>query len=137
MYVDDLIVTGTSSTVITRFKLQMQDKFSRSNLGRLSYYLGIEVHQGDSAITLKQAAYAAKLVEKAGLAGCNPVHIPMEARLKLSKESPNAPADTKLYRSIVGSLSSPTSPTPWGTSAASWKHQRQSTGLLSGTCCAT
>jgi hypothetical protein len=104
VYVDDLIVTGSSATAITHFKQQMQNKFSMSDLGRLSYYLGIEVHQGGDAITIKQAAYAAKLVEKAGLAGCNPVQIPMEPRLKLSKKSANTPVDIKLYRSLVGSL---------------------------------
>ena len=35
---------------------------------------------------------------------CNPSQIPMEPRLKLSKESTNPPVDTTLYRSIVGNL---------------------------------
>lgn len=38
------------------------------------------------------------------MTGCNPVHVPMEPRLKLSKVSSNPPVDTTLYRSIVGSL---------------------------------
>jgi hypothetical protein len=82
----------------------MKAKFSMSDLGMLSYYLGIEVQQSSMGITLKQAAYVAKLVEKAGLSDCNPVHIPMEPRLKLSKQSSNPPVDVTLYRSIVGSL---------------------------------
>lgn len=35
---------------------------------------------------------------------CNLVHVPMEPRLKLSKESSNQPVDATFYRSIVGSL---------------------------------
>ena len=35
---------------------------------------------------------------------CNHVHVPMEPRLKLSKESSNPPVDATFYRSIVGSL---------------------------------
>jgi hypothetical protein len=104
VYVDDLIVTGTSTRAIMHFKDQMQSMFAMSDLGLLSFYLGIEVHQSNASITLKQAAYAAKLVEKAGLADCNPVHIPMEPRLKLSKDSKNPAVDKTLYRSIVGSL---------------------------------
>jgi hypothetical protein len=104
VYVDDLVVTGTSLEVITRFKAQMQSMFAMSDLGRLSFYLGIEVHQSSTCITLKQAAYAANLVEKAGLTDCNPVHVPMEPRLKMSKESKNPAVDATLYRSIVGSL---------------------------------
>jgi hypothetical protein len=104
VYVDDLIVTGSSTGAINSFKEQMKASFSMSDLGLLSYYLGIEVCQGSDGTTLKQAAYAAKLVEKAGLSGCNPVHIPMEPRLKLRRESTNPAVDAKLYRSVVGSL---------------------------------
>jgi hypothetical protein len=86
---------------IMLFKEQMRSMFSMSDLGLLSYYLGIEVHQGIDGITLQQAAYAAKLVEKAGLTGCNPVSVPMKPRLKLSKESSNPPVDITLYRSVI------------------------------------
>jgi hypothetical protein len=104
VYVDDLMVTGTSVEAIMHFKDQMQSMFAMSDLGLLSFYLGIEVQQSSHAITLKQAAYAAKLVEKAGLSDCNPVHIPMEPRLKLSKDSQNPAVDKTLYRSIIGGL---------------------------------
>ena len=69
VYVDDLVVTGSSKEAIAQFKHQMQSVFSMSDLGLLSYYLGIEVHQGDDGITLKQASYASKIVDKAGLTG--------------------------------------------------------------------
>jgi hypothetical protein len=55
-------------------------------------------------ITLKQTAFASKLLNKAGMDDCNSVHVPMEPRLKLSKDSQNPPVDATLYRSIVGSL---------------------------------
>jgi hypothetical protein len=51
----------------------------------LSYYLGIEVRQGSSGTTIAQGAYASSILEKAGMKGCNACHVPMEARLKLSK----------------------------------------------------
>ena len=133
VYVDDLVVTGSSKEAIAQFKHQMQSVFSMSDLGLLSYYLGIEVHQGDDAITLKQASYAAKIVDKAGLTSCTPVQIPMEPRMKLSKESSNPPVDRKLYRGIVGSLrylvhSRSGSPMRSVSSAGSWKRPRQNTG---------
>uniref|UniRef100_A0ACD5X227 Uncharacterized protein n=1 Tax=Avena sativa TaxID=4498 RepID=A0ACD5X227_AVESA len=104
VYVDDLIVTGASAREIAKFKIEMQGTFKMSDLGLLSYYLGIEVKQTPGEITLGQAAYAGKLLEKAGMGDCNPVHVPMEPRLKLSKESSNPPVDVTFYRSIVGSL---------------------------------
>jgi hypothetical protein len=39
--------------------------FEMSDLGLLSYYLGIEVHQLQGEITLTQAAYARKILERA------------------------------------------------------------------------
>ena len=52
VYVDDLIITGTVSSCIKEFKAQMAQVFKMSDLGLLSYYLGIEVKQEQSGITL-------------------------------------------------------------------------------------
>lgn len=60
VYVDDLLRTGTKLSVIEEFKDQMTKRFEMINLGRLSYYLGIEVEQGPGYIELKQSAYARK-----------------------------------------------------------------------------
>ena len=104
VYVDDLIITGECIQDIDKFKSQMKKLFSMSDLGLLSYYLGIEVCQNSQRITLNQSAYARKVLDKCGMKDCNPSQIPMEPRLKLSKESTSPPVDTTLYRSIVGSL---------------------------------
>jgi len=104
VYVDDLILTGADSNELTQFKEEMKNTFKMSDLGLLSYYLGIEVQQRTGMITLGQAAYAAKLLERAGMSNCNPVQAPMETRLKLSKKSTAPAVDSTLYRSLVGSL---------------------------------
>jgi hypothetical protein len=41
--------------------------------------------------TLRQNSYALKILEQAGTKGCNPCHVPMENRLKLSKKDDSAP----------------------------------------------
>lgn len=81
VYVDDLLITGTNVTNIMRFKKQMSGEFDMSDLGKLSYYQGIEVQQGADYIKLKQAAYAKKLLEKVGMRDCHPVKYPMEPRV--------------------------------------------------------
>ena len=43
VYVDDLIVTGACTEDINSFKREMAACFRMSDLGALSYYLGIEV----------------------------------------------------------------------------------------------
>jgi hypothetical protein len=104
VYVDDLIVIGGCSKTINSFKRQMQADFKMSDLGPLSFYLGIEVHQDEGKITLGQGAYATRIVEKAGLLGCNPCATPMDPRIKLSRDSSAPEVDGTAYRSIVGSL---------------------------------
>ena len=56
IYVDDLFITGNSINAIKEFKRGMSSKFEMSDLGKLTYYLGIEVHQGNDEIELKQEA---------------------------------------------------------------------------------
>jgi len=56
---------------VAAFKEEMKATFQMNDLGSLSFYLGIEVHQDDSGITLRQTAYAKRVVELAGLTDCN------------------------------------------------------------------
>ena len=63
VYVDDLIICRPSVNKIAEFKQQMTQSFSMSDLGLLTYYLGMEVRQTDDEITICQGSYAAKIVE--------------------------------------------------------------------------
>jgi hypothetical protein len=71
VYVDDLVITGPDRKEICMFKEDMTAEFKMSDLCLLWYYLGIEVRQSAEGITLSQGAYAQKILEKAGLTGCN------------------------------------------------------------------
>ena len=104
VYVDDLFVTGTSLELIIRFKKEMSSKFEMSDLGLLSYYLGIEVTQHSEGITLNQSRYALKILEEAGMKDCNPVHVPMDTSFQPSKSESEKEVDAKLYRRNVGCL---------------------------------
>jgi hypothetical protein len=104
VYVDDLVITSVKDAEVTTFKEEMKAIFQMSDLGHLSFYLGIEVHQSDSGITLRHTAYAKRIVELAGLTNCNPALTPMEERLKLSRDSTTEEVDATQYRRLVGSL---------------------------------
>jgi hypothetical protein len=52
VYVDDLIITGAEEREVEAFKAQMKKTFDMSDLGLLSFYLGVEVHQDSTRITL-------------------------------------------------------------------------------------
>jgi hypothetical protein len=105
VYVDDLVITSTKDAEVAAFKEEMKATFQMSDLGPLSFYLGIEVHQDDSGITLRQTAYAKRVVELVGLTDCNPALTPMEERLKLSRDSTTKEVDATQYRRLVGSTS--------------------------------
>ena len=107
VYVDDLVITGTKDAEVAAFKEEMKATLQMSDLGPLSFYLGIEVHQDDSGITLRQTAYAKRVVELTGLTDCNPALTPMEKRLKLSRDSTTEEVDATQYRRLVGSLPLP------------------------------
>jgi hypothetical protein len=61
VYVDDLVITGTKDAEVATFKEEMKAAFQMSDLG-------------DSEITLRQTAYAKRVVELAGLTDCNSAH---------------------------------------------------------------
>ena len=102
--VDDLVITGAKDAKVAAFKKEMKATFQMSDLGHLFFYLGIEVHQSDSRITLRQTAYTKRIVALAGLTNCNPALTPMEERLKLGRDSTMKEVDATQYRHLVGSL---------------------------------
>lgn len=104
VYVDDLLITGTSLTSIVKFKQQMRNEFEMSDLGKLTYYLGLEVEQGDGFVELKQMSYARKVLEKAGMLDCNPVQYPMDPNLQVHKDERGSAVDATEFKSMVGEL---------------------------------
>ncbi|KAG6498781.1 hypothetical protein ZIOFF_038503 [Zingiber officinale] len=104
VYVDDLIVTGSSTGRINKFKQQMMTEFEMSELGLLSYYLGIEVEQHKSRILLRQSTYAKKILSQFKMADCNATKHPMEPKTQLHKDLEGTPVDATKYRRVIGCL---------------------------------
>jgi hypothetical protein len=111
VYVDDLVITDTKDAEVAAFKEEMKATFQMSDLG--PFYLGIEVHQDDSGITLRQTAYAKRVVELAGLTNCNPALTPME---EAETEPPATARWQKWTLHSTGAL--------WGAFATSPRHSR-------------
>jgi hypothetical protein len=111
----------------------MMELFNMSDLGLLSYYLGLEVNQQGSEITICQSAYAKKIVEQCQMKGCNPVDTPMEQCVKAMTARPGTKKDVTRYRSIIGSLRYHVNTRPdiayvVELPAGSWRHQTKSIG---------
>ncbi|GJW01047.1 ribonuclease H-like domain, reverse transcriptase, RNA-dependent DNA polymerase [Tanacetum coccineum] len=104
VYVDDLIITGTPKKEIDKFKAQMEEKFEMSDLGLLAYYLGIEVTQTEGDISIRQSAYAIKILKEAGMIDCNETLIPMDPGTRLTKITEGTMVNSTEYRSLIGCL---------------------------------
>jgi uncharacterized protein YfaA (DUF2138 family) len=76
VYVDDLVITSTKEAEVEAFKEEMKVTFQMSDLGLLSFYPGIKVHQDSFGISLRQTAYTKRIVKLGGFTGCNPPTLP-------------------------------------------------------------
>ena len=104
LYVDDLLVSGSSGEHIDKFKEEMKDAFEMTDLGRMTFFLGMQVDQKQNEIFLCQEKYANEILKKFNMEGCKPTAIPMNQKEKFCKEDGAEKVDEKLYRSLIGCL---------------------------------
>ncbi|KAG8484431.1 hypothetical protein CXB51_022868 [Gossypium anomalum] len=104
VYVDDIIVTGNNSEVIDGFIRKLDAQFSLKDLGRLNYFLGIEVQYTSTGVSLNQRKYISDLLRKASMEKSNAAPTPMVTTAQLSAHTGTPVADAHLYRSLVGAL---------------------------------
>ncbi|KAK8948569.1 hypothetical protein KSP39_PZI005174 [Platanthera zijinensis] len=105
IYVDDLIVTGTNTTMIKVFKSEMEGKYEMTDLGLLHFFLGFQITQTATGILISQEKYATDLLKRFRMKNCNPAVLPMSPNDILCPSSDNEkPADSTSFRSLVGSL---------------------------------
>ena len=58
LYVDDLVFTGNCEKMMIDFKESMKSEFDMSDLGKLKYFLGVEVLQCNEGIYISQRKFA-------------------------------------------------------------------------------
>jgi hypothetical protein len=104
LYVDDLIITGSTSSIIASVKTYLQDRFAMTDLGLLHYFLGIEITQSTSGIFLSQPKYALDLLSRFHMSDCKPAPTPFLSGVKLEAKCSTPLVDATLYRQLVGSL---------------------------------
>ncbi|KAK2386041.1 putative mitochondrial protein [Trifolium repens] len=79
-------------------------KFEMTDLGKLSFFLGMEFVKIKDGIVMHQQKYITELLEKFELNNCNSVTNPSETNSKLSECSEMEKVDPTLFRQMVGSL---------------------------------
>ena len=104
LYVDDLIFTSNNPKMIAEFRKAMVKCFEMTNLGLVSYFLGIEVIQQDDGIFISQKKYVADILKKFKMENSKPISTPVKEELKLKKDSDEKIIDSTYYKSLIGSL---------------------------------
>lgn len=101
---DDLLIIGNNIEEIERLKKSLSLEFKMSDMGLARIYLGAKIRRLHNGILLTKSAYIQKLLERFGLARCNPSLLPMDPHLQLHKNMDTNLVDPEMYRSLVGSL---------------------------------
>jgi hypothetical protein len=96
LYVDDLIITGNNSKMVAEFREAMIRRFEMTDLGLMSYFLGIEVVQQNDGMFISQKKYASDILKKFKMEHSKPITTPVEEKLKLTKESDGKGVDSTL-----------------------------------------
>lgn len=104
LYVDDLIFTDNNLKLLAEFKESMSIQFKMTNMGLISYFLGIEVNQTDEGIFISQKKYAKYVLKKLKMESCKPMLTLVKERLKLERESGSDLVNSTYFRRLVGSL---------------------------------
>lgn len=104
VYVDDVIVTGNDTPSITWLKKYLNTLFHIKNLGRLKYFLGIEVARSSEGIFLSQRKYILDILAETGMIGAKGCSFPMEQNLHLTPDDGDFLDDPSVYRRLVGRL---------------------------------
>ncbi|GKB06024.1 ribonuclease H-like domain-containing protein [Tanacetum coccineum] len=87
VYVDDIIITGNNISEIEKFKIYLKSKFMIKDLGKLKYFLGIEVIETNKGICLNQRKYVLNLLSEYGMLACKPAITPLVSKLIISNEA--------------------------------------------------
>jgi histone deacetylase 1/2 len=77
VYVVDIIVINSSESATGRLVTVLGANFDVKDLGRLHYFLGLEVTHYDGGLTLTQQMYSLELLHRADMLKCKAATTPM------------------------------------------------------------
>ena len=102
-YVDDIVLTASSDSLLRRIIASLQHEFAMKDLGQLHHFLGMSVTHSSARLFLSQRQYILDILERAGMQDCKPCSTPVDTCAKLSYDGPPVD-DSSQYRSLVGAL---------------------------------
>ncbi|GJS30607.1 retrovirus-related pol polyprotein from transposon TNT 1-94 [Tanacetum coccineum] len=104
IYVDDIIFGSTCQDMCDEFAKIMHDEFEMSMMGKLNFFLGLQIKQMEDDIFFNQSKYIKEMLKKFGLEDSKPMKTPMSSDTKLTKDEECESVDSTKYRGMIGSL---------------------------------
>nr|GEU58082.1 retrovirus-related Pol polyprotein from transposon TNT 1-94 [Tanacetum cinerariifolium] len=104
IYVDDIIFASTNIAMCNEFANLMTTKFKISMMGKMSFFLGLQISQSPRGIFINQSKYASEIVKKYGMLSSDFVDTPLVKKSKLDEDLQGKLVDAKLYCGMIGSL---------------------------------
>nr|XP_019066493.1 uncharacterized protein LOC109118909 [Solanum lycopersicum] len=101
---DDIIITGIDSSQITSLQQQLKYTFHMKDVGKLTYFLGLEVHNVALGVFLTQHKYVQDLISLDDLQDYSSVDTPMELNMKYRCEEGDILLDPTMFRQLVRSI---------------------------------
>jgi hypothetical protein len=87
LYVDDIILTASSTELLRRTISALQREFAMKDLGPLHHFLGITVERRPDELLLHQRTYTLDILKRAVMTDCKPCSTPVDLKAKLDAES--------------------------------------------------
>ncbi|GJS25698.1 retrovirus-related pol polyprotein from transposon TNT 1-94 [Tanacetum coccineum] len=104
VYVDDIIFAASTPELCDLFAKIMCLKFKMSMMGKISFFLGLQIFQNPRGIFINQLKYALESLKKYGFDSCDPVDTPMVEKSKLDEDKEGKAIDPSHYRGMIGTL---------------------------------
>nr|GFC87115.1 hypothetical protein [Tanacetum cinerariifolium] len=104
IYVDDIILAASTLELCDLFANLMCSKFKMSMMGKISFFLGLQISQNPRGIFINQSKYALESLKKYDFESCDPVDTPMVEKSKVDEDKEGKAVEPSHYRGMIGTL---------------------------------
>ncbi|XP_038679418.1 uncharacterized mitochondrial protein AtMg00810-like [Tripterygium wilfordii] len=104
LYVDDMVIRGTSEALIKKIKDHLRSCFKLKDLGPMKYFLGLEIHRSNTGLMISQRKYTLDLLRDFQCIDVKPLASPTELNVHLSVDDGCLLPDPSIYRCLIGRL---------------------------------
>ena len=101
---NDLIFTGNNSKIFKDFKQATIKKFEMMDNCVMTYYLGIEIKQGEYGIFMNQEKFIKEILKNFKMKDCVKVNTLVECGEKMSKIDEVENINSTIFKSLIRSL---------------------------------